>query len=271
MLRLIILKHQKLGGKIPKPCKRKKYSSIVSFRAPNVVACTLPGGYRYLHVHKPGKMVKNKASHLHDTSGIEMVTGSCDSEIGYFRLRLSRYDTVESITCFARKDFEVYQMIQLYGKHESLLNELKTRFQESLISDFFAYFREPWATALFLDRFDCLRMENRATLSSKTAIPGQSLIEDCILALKNSNWGSVSYRNPVDPLTFRIDRNIQMSEKDRARIVAKFAGSVYHQELEDNLLEFLQFCEEDAPVYCTPGKLREMYADMRDSPLFVEQ
>nr|XP_033324721.1 cilia- and flagella-associated protein 61-like isoform X2 [Megalopta genalis] len=252
MLRLIILKHQKLGGKIPKPCKRKKYSSIVSFRAPNVVACTLPGGYRYLHVHKPGKMVKNKASHLHDTSGIEMVTGSCDSEIGYFRLRLSRYDTVESITCFARKDFEVYQMIQLYGKHESLLNELKTRFQESLISDFFAYFREPWATALFLDRFDCLRMENRATLSSKTAIPGQSLIEDCILALKNSNWGS-------------------MSEKDRARIVAKFAGSVYHQELEDNLLEFLQFCEEDAPVYCTPGKLREMYADMRDSPLFVEQ
>lgn len=40
--------------------------------------------------------------------------------------------------------------------------------QESLIVDFFEYFREPWALAIFYDKFDCLRVENRATLLSKT-------------------------------------------------------------------------------------------------------
>ncbi|XP_076650286.1 LOW QUALITY PROTEIN: cilia- and flagella-associated protein 61, partial [Halictus rubicundus] len=255
-LRSIIVKQQRYGEKAVKPCKRKKYFPFSSFRAPNIVACTLPGGYRYLHVRKPGKIPMSKHPNPLDTSvsyrdGTEMVTGSCDSEIGYFRLRLDRYDIVETITCFSREDFEVHQMIRLYGKHESLLNELKTRFQDSLISDFFAYFREPWATALFIDRFDCLRMENRATLLSKTAVPGESLIEDCIRALKKTNWKS-------------------MEVADRRRIVAKYAGSVYHQRLEESLLKFLQFSEEDAPVYCTPGKLQELYADLEDSPLYTD-
>lgn len=34
--------------------------------------------------------------------------------------------------------------------------------------DFFEYFREPWALAIFYDKFNCLRVENRATLLSKT-------------------------------------------------------------------------------------------------------
>lgn len=92
-------------------------------------------------------------------------------------------------------------MMALYGKHESMLNELKFRFQvrttnenvksdllnfgllhiykffhnnylfssdqNSYISDFYAYFREPWAAAIFHDKFECLRVENRATLLSQ--------------------------------------------------------------------------------------------------------
>lgn len=105
-------------------------------------------------------------------------------------------------------------MVALYGKHESMLNDLKLRFrvsaagngaawrtrtfrgylhaiyshcdlrtiyinnspfspvlprsrQSSCISDFYAYFREPWAAAIFYDRFECLRVENRATLLSQ--------------------------------------------------------------------------------------------------------
>lgn len=100
--------------------------------------------------------------------------------------------------------------------------------QESLIVDFFEYFREPWALAIFYDKFDCLRVENRATLLSKTvremkkkknvkkkvketregkrkkikqrylvsirqAIPGQSLVNDCIRALMRSKWDEVSW------------------------------------------------------------------------------
>lgn len=59
-----------------------------------------------------------------------------------------------------------------------------------------------------------------------------------------------------------------MSDSDRRSIEAKYAGSVYQQELEESLLDFLQFSEEDIPVYCTPRKLHQLYADIENSPLY---
>ncbi|XP_043265618.1 cilia- and flagella-associated protein 61-like [Colletes gigas] len=242
---------QQRGSKVSSSVvKSKACSTPPLFRSANVVACTLPGGYRYLHVRKPGRPVPRKQATRCNSYGSVLKTGSCASEIGYFRIRLNRFDSVESITCCNKKNFELHHVIKLYGKHESLLNELKTRFQKSLISDLYAYFREPWAMAIFYDRFECLRVENRATLLSKTAIPGSSLVDDCIRALVKSKW---------EPIP----------ENDRRRIEEKYAGSVYQQELEESLLDFLQFSEEDIPVYCTPGKLRELYADNEDSPLYT--
>ncbi|XP_076759809.1 cilia- and flagella-associated protein 61 [Xylocopa sonorina] len=255
VLRSIIDSHHR-GVQTPfEPYKGKTFLAIPVFRLPNIVACTLPGGYRYVHTCKPGKAMLMATRHdvyvsVHDYGEV-LVTGTCTSELGYFRIRLNRFDTVEAVTCFNKKDFEVRHMIALYGKHETLLNGLKRRFHESLISDFYAYFREPWAMALFYDKFECLRVETRATLLSKTAIPGQSLVEDCIRALIKTNW-------------------LAMREEDLRCIQSRFAGSVYQQEIEENLLDFLQFFEEDLPVYCTPGKLRELYADIEDSPLYSD-
>ncbi|XP_054010116.1 cilia- and flagella-associated protein 61-like [Hylaeus anthracinus] len=192
ILRSTIDSHQR-GVQVPfARVKSKTYLTLPSFRSANVVSCTLPGGYRYLHVRKPGKTVLRKLAIRYDFYGSVLVTGSCASEIGYFRIRLNRFDSVETITCCNRKDFEVRHVISLYGKHESLLNELKTRYQKSLIADFYAYFREPWALAIFYDRFECLLVENRATLLSKTAVPGSSLIDDCVRALIKSKWEPVS-------------------------------------------------------------------------------
>lgn len=110
------------------------------------------------------------------------------------------------------------------------------------------------------------------TFFSRQAIPGQSLVSDCIRALVQSKWNPVSYIflwKPVEPIS-RYATNLQIQENDRHTIQSRFAGSVYQQELEENLLEFLQFCEEDIPVYCTPGKLREFYAEIEDSPLYKD-
>lgn len=62
-----------------------------------------------------------------------------------------------------------------------------------------------------------------------------------------------------------------MSEKDRRYIESRYAGSVYHQELESNLMNFLEFYENDLPMYCTPSKQRQMYMDIEESPLYFEQ
>ncbi|XP_012344889.1 cilia- and flagella-associated protein 61-like [Apis florea] len=231
------------------PSKRKAYESVYVFRLPLIVACIVPDGYRFLHVRKCGKSMPRKMAIRFDIYGQVLITGSCKSDIGYFRIRLNPFNVIETVTCFNKKNFEVDHICSLWGKHESLLNNLKARFKESLIVDFFEYFREPWALAIFYDKFDCLRVENRATLLSKTAIPGQSLVNDCIRALMRSKWDEIQ-------------------ESDLQTIQSRYAGSVYQQEIEGNLLDFLQFCEEDLPVYCTPPKLHELYVNNKDSPLY---
>ncbi|XP_072759857.1 cilia- and flagella-associated protein 61 [Anoplolepis gracilipes] len=229
--------------------EEKVHLTLPVFRKPIIIACILPGDYYYLHVHKPEKKTWNEMTNRDEEV---LVTGSCTSEIGYFRIGLNAYNSVETVTCVNKKTFQVQDMIALYGKHESMLNELKFRFRSSYISDFYAYFREPWTAAIFHDKFDCLRIENRAILLSQTDFYGDSLIDDCMRALIKSKWKAIS-------------------ETDRRYIEYKYAGSIYHRELEDNLMNFLEFCEDDLPMYCTLHKQRQMYMNIKESPLYFEQ
>lgn len=54
---------------------------------------------------------------------------------------------------------EANNIISIYGMHEKLLNNLMLRFDMVLINDFFDYFRQPWAYALYHDRFSKLWAE----------------------------------------------------------------------------------------------------------------
>ncbi|KAG5313447.1 CFA61 protein, partial [Acromyrmex insinuator] len=222
------------------------------FRAPIVTACILPGDYHYLHVCKPGKATWDNTTKInHNNYGNTFITGSCKSEIGYFRIRLNMYDTVESVTCVSRKKlirqtilndcsrkilcvtrffqtFRVQDMIVLYGKHESMLNELKFRFRRC-----HTYFRV----------YHLIRARD---------IYDNSLDDDCINTLIESKWKTIS-------------------EKDQNYIESKYAGSIYHQELENNLMNFLEFYENELPMYCTLRKQRQMYMDIEESPLYFDQ
>ncbi|XP_032670970.1 cilia- and flagella-associated protein 61-like isoform X2 [Odontomachus brunneus] len=220
------------------------------FRAPVVIACILPGNYYYLHVRKPGKEISCETAINQKSSGEVFVTGSCTSKAGYFRIRLNLSNSVDTVTCVSKKTFEVQDMIALYGKHESMLNELKFRFKKLPISDFYSYFHEPWAAAIFHDRFERMRAENRGILLSQMCT--HSLVDDCMCALIMSEWQEIS-------------------EQHRRYIESRYAGSVYHGELEDNLMKFLEFYETELPMYCTPFKQRQMYMDIEESPLYFEQ
>ncbi|KYN10877.1 Uncharacterized protein C20orf26 like protein [Trachymyrmex cornetzi] len=233
---------------VPEQISKKKekimHLTSLTFRAPIITACILPGDYHYLHVCKPGKATWDNTTKLNHNHYVIValtlifffmqenvfVTGSCESEI----------------------TFRVQDMIVLYGKHESMLNELKFRFRNSEVSDFYAYFREPWAAVILHDRFDCLRVENRATLLSRTDIYDNSLVDDCIHTLIKSKWKTIS-------------------KKDRNYIESRYAGSAYHQELESNLMKFLEFYENELPMYCTLRKQRQMYMDIKESPLYFDQ
>ncbi|KAK2584226.1 hypothetical protein KPH14_006641 [Odynerus spinipes] len=62
-----------------------------------------------------------------------------------------------------------------------------------------------------------------------------------------------------------------ISIEDRELIAKKYVGSVYQQEVENSVVDFLQFSEQALPDYCTPRLMRWMYADIESSPLFFEQ
>jgi hypothetical protein len=63
---------------------------------------------------------------------------------------------------------DVDNWVTLFGLNEKYLNSLVARFDEGLIKDFYSYFREPWAMAVFHDRFGDFHVELKELLASKT-------------------------------------------------------------------------------------------------------
>lgn len=64
---------------------------------------------------------------------------------------------------------------------------------------------------------------------------------------------------------------MQMSERDQCYIESKYIGSANHQELENNLVSFLEFYENDLLMYCTLRRQRQMYMDIAESTLYFDQ
>lgn len=62
-----------------------------------------------------------------------------------------------------------------------------------------------------------------------------------------------------------------MKPEDRQIIETRYAGSVYQEELENNLVDFLQHFEDHLPMYCNPRFLRHLLDDIetiQGDPLF---
>ncbi|NXA80728.1 CFA61 protein, partial [Thryothorus ludovicianus] len=126
----------------------------------------LPGGYNYLHISKPRIPMPMDVEHDPCYHGTEIVTGEA-AQGNYFRMHFSRYNMVDSITCFSKEPFPVSNYICLYGQHECLLNDLYYRWRAGQLTDLYSYFREPWSMAIYHDQFTDLQKELRQTLMSE--------------------------------------------------------------------------------------------------------
>ncbi|NWX59600.1 CFA61 protein, partial [Promerops cafer] len=139
---------------------------IPIYRRCKVQGGVLPGGYNYLHISKPGIPMLLDVEHDPCDHGMEIVTGEAGHG-NYFRMHFSRYNMVDSITCFSKEPFPVSNYICLYGQHERLLNDLYYRWRAGQLTDLYSYFREPWSMAIYHDRFIDLQKELRQTLMSE--------------------------------------------------------------------------------------------------------
>ncbi|NXI25005.1 CFA61 protein, partial [Sterrhoptilus dennistouni] len=139
---------------------------IPVYRHCKVQGGVLPGGYNYLQISKPGIPMPLDVEHDSCNHGMEIVTGEAGHG-NYFRMHFSRYNMVDSITCFSKDPFPVSNYICLYGQHERLLNDLYYRWRAGQLTDLYSYFREPWSMAIYHNRFIDLQKELRQTLMSE--------------------------------------------------------------------------------------------------------
>uniref|UniRef100_A0A3Q3WX85 CFAP61 dimerisation domain-containing protein n=1 Tax=Mola mola TaxID=94237 RepID=A0A3Q3WX85_MOLML len=95
----------------------------------------LPGGYHYLHVTKPCASITCLLVPV-KSQDRSIVTGRVETG-NYFRLHLDSYELVGTLTCFSLKPFPFNNYLSLYGKHQQLLGQLSTRYQQDLIRDLY--------------------------------------------------------------------------------------------------------------------------------------
>ncbi|CAH1391442.1 unnamed protein product [Nezara viridula] len=154
--------------------------SVTEFTHPIVVTCKLPGGWNYLHVTKPGPMAFLQTIASKKPWGKVLETGSAFDRQGpgYFRIIINQCQLVCDILCFTTNKIDVHNMICLYNKHESLLNQLLLRWKGDLISDLYIYFKEPWAYALYHDRFPLFMEEIQTFYLNMISEKDKELVED---------------------------------------------------------------------------------------------
>ena len=226
----------------PPPARPKNMEPMVPlFDHPRIFEAAFECfGFHYLQVEKPGPRHRLDDLQRAYDYGEEMVTGQPDT-FNYFRIHLNMNETVQTITCISKLEKHLSQYVALYGVHERYLNGLKARWGESLITDFYDYFSEPWAHAVFHDRMRDLRDEIRqifADDSDEAAGKGQEGFEA--------------------KLRDYIGSDIQMT-----RFLRDFIKDNYNsaecaelkKSIEKRLISFLDYNGNHLPMYAKPGMI----------------
>ncbi|CAF4137745.1 unnamed protein product, partial [Rotaria magnacalcarata] len=138
---------------------------------------------------------------------------------------------IRTIVCLHHNKIDIYNLSQLYGLHERLLNNLRQRYNEGLISDFFTYFQENWAVALYHDRFADVRIEVREILK-------KALME---------NQDSI-----FESLSSSIDRDLIFTDENKKNILQRFRTEGYKNEIEKTILEYINYNQYHLPMYARP-------------------
>lgn len=78
-----------------------------------------------------------------------IVTGGVETG-NYFCLHLDAYKLVEALTCLSATPLPVSNYLCLFGKHEQLLGQLSSSYQQGLITDLYRWERELQPSLAFI-------------------------------------------------------------------------------------------------------------------------
>ncbi|KAI8127370.1 Cilia- and flagella-associated protein 61 [Lucilia cuprina] len=136
-------------GNAPSPSLETKFSKSSYFQA------QLPKDYLFFKVVIPKRYLAN---HLNNDYGFPLITYF---EGDFSRVRLNEHGVVEEIVIVTQKKIKFDFLKFFCGRHELLLNNLKSRWFLKDIVNFVDFFQEPWTELLMHEEFENLRMINK--------------------------------------------------------------------------------------------------------------
>ncbi|XP_030388035.1 cilia- and flagella-associated protein 61 isoform X2 [Scaptodrosophila lebanonensis] len=133
------------------------------YMRPCFFVALLPMDYMVTKITMPKRYLGGQLSN----EFTEVMTTYEDGE--FCRVRLNRKQVVEEIVCVTKANRTLFFLEPFCGKHESLLNNLKARWQMGWIKSFLKFFEEPWTELIMHERFEELQTKNRTALQSLLA------------------------------------------------------------------------------------------------------
>ncbi|XP_042320316.1 cilia- and flagella-associated protein 61 [Sceloporus undulatus] len=191
----------------------------------------LPGKYNYVHIFKPGIPARLDVQETQPNYGMAITTGDAIKG-NYFRIHVNQYSMIETITCFSKDRIPASNYICLFGQHERLLNNLCSRWREGLITDLYSYLKEPWALAIYHDRFIDLKKELRQILVSvqEEDVPSmQELVRQV------------------------VEGELTLFERPKTYLKRSFKQTVYKKLVEKSILSYLDYNQYHLPMFAWPG------------------
>ncbi|XP_064543772.1 cilia- and flagella-associated protein 61 [Drosophila montana] len=139
---------------------QEPYTKERKFSKPCLFHCLLPLGHMVIKITVPKRFLLGKLTNEYS----HIMTSYCSSG-DFFRVRLNPNLLVEEIVCVTRKLYKPLYFLEYFcGKHETLLNNMNSRWKMGLIKNFVSFFEAPWTEYLMHDRFDDMQTKNHDTL-----------------------------------------------------------------------------------------------------------
>ncbi|XP_050743585.1 cilia- and flagella-associated protein 61 isoform X2 [Drosophila biarmipes] len=129
------------------------------FSEPQLFQAILPLRYFITKVTMPRRYLQ---SHLNVTENCNMTTYKDNT---FCRVALSTHKIVDEIVVVTKMECHLDFLHHFCGKHELLLNKLRSRFKARTIHNFLKYFQEPWTELIMHENFEDLQEENKALLT----------------------------------------------------------------------------------------------------------
>ncbi|OAF68787.1 hypothetical protein A3Q56_03473 [Intoshia linei] len=149
------------------------------FVDPVIHSAELVNKINYFHIKKPYES-KLKKIGLKDKNTY-YITGSLKEveNVNFMKLTIDEYNTISEIVCISHKTIPKNNIIVMFNHHQILFNNLISRFKEGLITDFYEFFSDSWATAIYHYQFKYFLQEIREyTLNYKFNNHNENFVEE---------------------------------------------------------------------------------------------